>query len=448
MQLKFKMLNLRQIVPQIWSEDWFFMIDLKDAYFQIFYPSISQEVPEVLFRGQSIPISGSSVRPSIITPHFYEMHKYSSGASASSEYSHIELHRRLVNSSSVTSFGSSASRCRSCPHEIIRVMAKRQKRLWFPHFLHTCPRQVETTLVLVSGPGVESSMLPRNASDGCIPHRLGSGHEWPPCSRSLKRMSPRLAHQPTGDAGRVSGPETLSPRPKRLPCVGANRQHSGDLLHQPPSRSAVTPPVQAGAPDPCVVPGQTPLTESSLHPWVSQCGSRHPVETGAIARGMDASQQGGEADLESVWPGTGGPLRYSRDSAMSPLVLSSSSSSAGAGCHGTGVAEASSVCFSSDCPAPRSSGKSAPGRSPAAASSPVLARLSMVLGPDFSPRRFSLVDSRQEGSPLTGGRHPGASPPGVMETVGVAPEGTSNPPIQCSLNEETICPEWRRSRAR
>ncbi len=34
-QLKFKMLTLRQIVPQIRSEDWFFMIDLKDAYFHI-----------------------------------------------------------------------------------------------------------------------------------------------------------------------------------------------------------------------------------------------------------------------------------------------------------------------------------------------------------------------------------------------------------------------------
>ncbi len=33
MQLKFKMLTLRQIVPQIRSEDWFFTIDLKDAYF-------------------------------------------------------------------------------------------------------------------------------------------------------------------------------------------------------------------------------------------------------------------------------------------------------------------------------------------------------------------------------------------------------------------------------
>ncbi len=36
------------------------------------HPSVSQEVPEVRFWGQSIPISGSSVRPSIITPHFHE----------------------------------------------------------------------------------------------------------------------------------------------------------------------------------------------------------------------------------------------------------------------------------------------------------------------------------------------------------------------------------------
>ncbi len=35
MQLKFKMLTFRQIVPQIRSKDWFVTIDLKDAYFQI-----------------------------------------------------------------------------------------------------------------------------------------------------------------------------------------------------------------------------------------------------------------------------------------------------------------------------------------------------------------------------------------------------------------------------
>ncbi len=144
-----------------------------------------------------------------------------------------------------------------------------------------------------------------DASDGRIPYQLGSGRELSPCPRSVERSSPRLAHQRTGDAGRVSGSKTLSPRPKRPPCVGAHRQHSSGLLYQPPRRSMVPSPVQAIAPDPCVVPGQSPLTDRSLHPWASHCGSRHPVETGAMARGMDASQRGCEADLESVWPGTG-----------------------------------------------------------------------------------------------------------------------------------------------
>ncbi len=52
------------------------------------HPSVSQEVPEVRFWGQSIPISSSSVRPSIITPHFHEMRRYDPGASSSSGYLH------------------------------------------------------------------------------------------------------------------------------------------------------------------------------------------------------------------------------------------------------------------------------------------------------------------------------------------------------------------------
>ncbi len=66
--------------------------------------------------------------------------------------------------------------------------------------------------------------------------------------------------------------------------------------------------MQTGAPDPCVVPGQVPLAESGLYSWASQCRSRHPVEAGAEARGMEASPRGGEADLESFWPGTGGSV--------------------------------------------------------------------------------------------------------------------------------------------
>ncbi len=87
------------------------------------------------------------------------------------------------------------------------------------------------------------------------------------------------------------------------------------------------------------------------------------------------------------------------------------------------LAEASSVRLSPDCSAPGSSRESAPGRGPAVASSPLLAGPSMVLGPDFSPRRLPMGDSSQERSPLTSGGYDLSPPPGVMEAVGVAPEG-------------------------
>ncbi|KAL0167364.1 hypothetical protein M9458_039208, partial [Cirrhinus mrigala] len=47
----------------------------------------------------------------------------------------------------------------------------------------------------------------------------------------------------------------------------------------------------------------------------------------------------------------------------------------------------------------------------------------MVLGPDFPPRRLSLGDSRQEGSPLTGRGFPPSPPAGAVEALGVASEG-------------------------
>ncbi|KAI2647175.1 ATP-dependent RNA helicase dbp5 [Labeo rohita] len=44
------------------------------------------------------------------------------------------------------------------------------------------------------------------ASDGRVPHQLGSGHEWPPHPRSVERSPSSLALQLPGDAGCVSGP--------------------------------------------------------------------------------------------------------------------------------------------------------------------------------------------------------------------------------------------------
>ncbi|MCJ8738081.1 hypothetical protein PDJAM_G00031590 [Pangasius djambal] len=97
-------------------------------------------------------------------------------------------------------------------------------------------------------------------------------------------------------------------------------EHGSGLLYQPPGRSAFAPPLQAGAPDPCVVPGETSLSESSVHPWSSQYGSRRPVEAGARARGMEAPPQGGGADLENFRPSSGGSVCDSRDIALRRTV--------------------------------------------------------------------------------------------------------------------------------
>ncbi|KAI2647883.1 DNA-directed RNA polymerase subunit B' [Labeo rohita] len=157
---------------------------------------------------------------------------------------------------------------------------------------------------------------------------------------------------------------------------------------------------------------------------------------------MDALPRGGEADMESFWSSPSGSFCHEGEHAMSPLVLSSSSSSPGAGCHGTDVAEALSVCISPDCSAPGSSRESAPGRGVPPSSSPVLTGPSLVLGPDFSPRRLSMGDSRQEGSPLTGRGHCVPPSPGAVEALGVAPEGaqllasglsTEHDPVNCPV---------------
>ncbi|KAI2662357.1 Proline--tRNA ligase [Labeo rohita] len=157
----------------------------------------------------------------------------------------------------------------------------------------------------------------------------------------------------------------------------------------------------------------SPLPEGSSCSWASQHGSRHPVEAGAEAQGMDASPRGGEADLESVWPGSGGPLFTTQENAQCPHWYSL-----------THPAPLGLDAMVQAWPRLRlSSGESAPGRGPSSFSSPILAGPSLDLGPDFPSRWLSMGDYHQEGPPLSGGRHHPPPSPGVVEVMGVAPEG-------------------------
>ena len=65
----------------------------------------TQEIPEVRFRGRSIPVSGSSFRPSLITPHVHKMHGCSAGSITTPGHSHFELYRRLADTSAIARDG-------------------------------------------------------------------------------------------------------------------------------------------------------------------------------------------------------------------------------------------------------------------------------------------------------------------------------------------------------
>ncbi len=95
------------------------------------HPSHSQEVPEVCFRVRSIPISGSSLQPCTLTPHFHEVCGCCSGSAATPVHPHTELHQRLVDFSSIGAVGGSTSRCRSRPHERFGVKTKHQEKCAF-----------------------------------------------------------------------------------------------------------------------------------------------------------------------------------------------------------------------------------------------------------------------------------------------------------------------------
>ncbi len=145
--------------------------------------------------------------------------------------------------------------------------------------------------------------------------------------------------------GCISCSQEFPSRSQGPPCACPLRPHIGGLLHKSPGGFVVTSTLQTGMPNHLVVPREIVVSLSSLHPGGPQYRSRHLVETGAKAQGMEAPLRGGGADMEGVQAGTSGSVCVSRDVSLSTLVLPHASSSSRTGRDGADVAEASSVCF-------------------------------------------------------------------------------------------------------
>ncbi len=184
-------------------------------------------------------------------------------------------------------------------------------------------------------------MTSQNANDRCLSHGLGSDPRGTLESMCVEGPVSHMVHQPSGDVGCISCSQEFPSRSQGPPCACPLRQHICGLLHKSPGGFAVMSTLQTGVPNPPVVPREVVVSSSSLHSGDPQYKSRHPVETGAEARGMEASPRGGGADMEGVRPSTSGSACFSRDVSLSTLVLPHTSSSSRTGRDGAEVAKAS-----------------------------------------------------------------------------------------------------------
>ncbi len=430
------------------------------------------------------------------------MHRCGPGASSSQVYSHNELHQRFVDSSSVTSIGSSASRYSSYPLERVGVTAKRHKECAFSttedHFswrgmglnvdagvpvgcgkykarpvthcqtvsetfrsygssiqrdtfwtvVHETPavgaqdqrvfpfRMIKVTLrclralvmwkkpwFLFQGPVLGAScrrkMLTTDAS------LMG----WGAILEERSRQGLWKDHHLSWHINRLEMLAVFIALKNFLADLRGHHVlvHSdntyGGLLHKSPGGSAVTSTLQISVPNPPVVPRKVVVYLSSLHPGGPQHRSRHPVETGAEARGMEAPPRCGGADMKEVRPGTSVSVCISRDVSLSIWFSLTHPATLGMDSDSADVAKASSVCISLDRSAPGSPGESSPG--PGSTTSHYLAVTGQSMVPRYNiPFRWASNGAPNQEGPSVPSRGLDISPPTrTVETVGLASEG-------------------------
>ncbi len=96
MKRSFRMITLKQILPQIYPGDWFMSLDLKDAYFHIQIAPPSQAILEIHIQRGGISIQSPAVWAIPGSPHFYTMHGCGSLPSASDGNPHTQMLTRCL----------------------------------------------------------------------------------------------------------------------------------------------------------------------------------------------------------------------------------------------------------------------------------------------------------------------------------------------------------------
>ncbi len=322
-------------------------------------------------------------------------------------------------SETVGSYGSSIQRdtCWTVAHETPPVVAQDQRV--FPEgqplshdqghaAMPSCLGNVEETLGSCPRVPCWELHVVADANDRCFSHGLGAILEGTLRSRSVEGPSSLMAHQPSGDVGCVLALKNFLADLRGHHVLVRSDNTSVGLLHKSPGGFAVTSTVQTGVPNPPVVPREVVVSASNLHPWGPQYRSRPSCRGQGLRPGEWRLHP---EVVELIWKKFGQAqvdLFASRETSHCPLWFSlTHPAPLGLDAIDTDVAEASSVCISPDCSAPRSTGESSPGPGPTTSYCPAVAGQSMV-SQIYSPFSTGLLWSSPSGGtfcPKRGARY-------------------------------------------
>ncbi len=275
---------------------------------------------------------------------------------------------------------------------------------------------------LSTGRGAPRSSVPAYCCHNrYLQHGLGRYMQGAGSLGALDRAPTALAHQrPRAVCSAFSlmaVPATAVGQARASPHL----QHCGGLVHQPAWRYTITPHVTACPPSPPLESHAVQVTARCSHPGEAQSCGRSALTTAHIPRRVATPSRDDPADLESIRGSSGRPVCFPRVLPL-PAVLLSDRGPPRHRRTGTQLASGlTQVCVSPSEPTRTDTVQAQGGRGAGPAGCAPLAHPDLVSRTHFPRDSTSLVNSSEEGPPLSGARHHMAPASRSMEPSCVAP---------------------------
>ncbi|XP_042572020.1 uncharacterized protein LOC122135816 [Cyprinus carpio] len=223
--------------------------------------------------------------------------------------------------------------------------------------------------------------------------------------RPMVERGEQASHQlPRDDCSSTSLPE-LPVRPKEPPRAGQIGQHDGGLLYKSPRWAVVDASLQTDVATAGMDPKQFGVPESSASSGQAEQGRGYAVKKRSLLRRVETPPADGSEDMGGLWQSGNRPLCLKRQLSLPNIFFQDQ------GRVVPGLAQPSSLCFSSG---PSDSPSNQAGQGPemqGSACSPILGKSALDSRPVADADCSPMARSPETGPPFSGGRDDLASTP-------------------------------------